>query len=70
MRSLFPDEIVAKKPRKPPHHSIFAIGACKYARGLGDGSVLMRKCIEIAHAEDMPICLENSKGQSLGFYHK
>lgn len=67
-RGIVADEIVTKKSPKYPFYYIFAIGACKAARGRGYGTSLMRRCIEIAEADNMPIYLENSKRENLRFY--
>lgn len=67
-RGIIADEIVSKKAPKYPYYYIFAIGACKTARGKGYGSALMRRCIDIAEADNIPIYLENSKQENLRFY--
>ncbi len=67
-RGIIADEIVSKKAPKYPFYYIFAIGACKTARGKGYGSALMRRCIDIAEADNIPIYLENSKRENLRFY--
>jgi ribosomal protein S18 acetylase RimI-like enzyme len=67
-RGIIADEIVSKKAPKHPYYYIFAIGACKTARGKGYGSALMRRCIDIAEADNTPIYLENSKQENLRFY--
>lgn len=67
-RGIVADEIVSKKAPKFPFYYIFAIGACKSARGKGYGSALMKHCIKIAEADQMPIYLENSKQENLRFY--
>lgn len=66
-RGIMADEIVAKKAPKFPYYYIFAIGACKAARGKGYGTALMKRCIDIAEADKMPIYLENSKQENLRF---
>lgn len=67
-RGIIADEIVSKKAPKYPYYYIYAIGACKTARGKGYGSALMRRCIDIAEADNIPIYLENSKQENLRFY--
>ena len=67
-RGIIADEIVTRKAPKYPFYYIFAIGARKSARGKGYGTALMKRCIEIAEADDMPIYLENSKQENLRFY--
>lgn len=68
MRGVAAGEIVSRKAPKYPFYYIFAIGARKGARGKGYGSALMKRCIELAEADKMPIYLENSKQENLRFY--
>ena len=67
-RAIIADEIVARKSPDYPFYYIFAIGARKASRGKGHGTALMKRCIEIAEADDLPIYLENSKQENLRFY--
>jgi ribosomal protein S18 acetylase RimI-like enzyme len=71
IRGIKVDEFLAKKaPKEQPFYYLFAIGARKSARGQGVGSQLMRACISEAEQHSMPIYLENSKEENLGFYHR
>jgi GNAT superfamily N-acetyltransferase len=69
-RGIFVDEFLAKKAPKHACYYLFAIGARKSARGQGIGSTLIKACIHEAEQNKMPIYLENSKEENLGFYHR